>query len=72
MSSSMVRRRQADQGHSDARLRHIVIQRPDKCGPTWVAFSEHAWSDETIQAYTHDSKLRNARMQTIHPAGHFA
>jgi len=56
------------QGHSDARLRHIVIQRPDKCGPTWIAFSEHAWSDETIKAYTDDSKLRNARMQTIHPS----
>lgn len=56
------------QGHSDARLRHIVIQRPDKCGPTWVAFSEHAWSDETIKAYTQDSKLRNARMQTFHPS----
>jgi hypothetical protein len=55
-------------GHSDTRLRHIVIQRPDKCGPTWIAFSEHAWSDETIKAYTDDSKLRNARMQTIHPA----
>lgn len=56
------------QGHSDARLRHIVIQRPDKCGPTWIAFSEHAWSEETIQTYTQDTKLRNARMQTIHPA----
>lgn len=56
------------QGHSDARLRHIVIQRPDKCGPTWVAFSEHAWSEETIKSYTDDSKLRNARMQTIHPS----
>lgn len=56
------------QGHSDTRLRHIVIQRPEKCGPTWIAFSEHAWSDETIQAYTDNSKLRNARMQTIHPS----
>ena len=56
------------QGHNDARLRHIVIQRPEKCGPTWIAYSEHAWSDETIQAYTDDSKLRNARMQTIHPS----
>ena len=56
------------QGHSDARLRHIVIPFPEKCGPTWIAFSEHAWSNETIEAYTTDSKLRNARMQTIHPA----
>ncbi len=56
------------QGHNDARLRHIVIQRPEKCGPTWIAYSEHAWSDETIKAYTDDSKLRNARMQTIHPS----
>lgn len=56
------------QGHSHARLRHIVIQRPEKCGPTWIAFSEHAWSDETIKAYSSDSKLRNARMQTLHPS----
>ncbi|WP_338440696.1 T6SS effector BTH_I2691 family protein [uncultured Aquabacterium sp.] len=56
------------QGHSDARLRHIVVQRPEKCGPTWIAYSEQAWSDETIQAYTNDTKLRNARMQTIHPS----
>lgn len=56
------------QGHSDARLRHIVIQRPEKCGPTWIAFSEHAWSEDTIKAYSSDSKLRNARMQTLHPS----
>lgn len=56
------------QGHSDARLRHLIIQRPDKCGPTWIAFSEHAWSEETTKSYTDNSKLRNARMQTIHPA----
>ena len=55
-------------GHSDARLRHLIIQRPDKCGPTWIAFSEHAWSEETIKSYTDNSKLRDARMQTIHPA----
>lgn len=56
------------QGHSDTRLRHIVIQHPSKCGPTWIAFSEHPWSSETIKDYTSDSKLRNARMQTLHPA----
>lgn len=55
-------------GHSDTRLHHLIIQRPDKCGPTWIAFSEHAWSEETIKSYTDNSKLRNARMQTIHPA----
>lgn len=56
------------QGHSDTRLRHLIIQRPEKCGPTWIAFSKHAWSEEAIDAYTNNSKLRNARMQTIHPA----
>lgn len=56
------------QGHSNARLRHLVIERPDKCGPTWIAFSEHKWSEQALQQYMQDSKLRNARMQTLHPA----
>jgi hypothetical protein len=55
------------QGHSHARLRHLVIQFPDKCEESWIAFSEHAWSDETIKQYTDDEKLRKSRMQVIHP-----
>lgn len=56
------------QGHNRSRLNHLVIERPDKCGPTWIAFSAHKWSEETLNEYTANSKLRNARMQTIHPA----
>jgi len=56
------------QGHSDARLRHLVIERPDKCGKTWMAFSEHKWSAETIKEYTKNEKLRDSRMQTLYPA----
>lgn len=56
------------QGHSHAKLRHLVIERPDKCGATWMAFSAHKWSEETLREYTTNSKLRNARMQTLHPA----
>jgi hypothetical protein len=58
----------ARQGHSDARLRHLVIERPDMCGKTWMAFSEHKWSAETITEYTKNEKLRDSRMQTLYPA----
>ncbi len=58
----------ATQGHSNARLHHLVIEKPEKCGPTWIAFSEHKWSDETVKEYTSNSQLRSARMQTIDPA----
>lgn len=56
------------QGHSNARLHHLVIEKPEKCGPTWIAFSEHKWSDETLKQYAADAKLRDTRMQTIRPA----
>ena len=56
------------QGHSNVRLHHLVIEQPDRCGPTWIAFSEHPWSDETLEEYTSNTRLRNARMQTLHPA----
>lgn len=56
------------QGHSNVRLHHLVIEQPEKCGATWIAFSEHKWSDETLKEYTDNTKLRNARMQTLHPA----
>ncbi len=58
----------ASQGSNRSRFNHLVIERPDKCGPTWIAFSPHKWSEETLNEYTTNSKLRNARMQTIHPA----
>ncbi|AMC34363.1 hypothetical protein VN23_06980 [Janthinobacterium sp. B9-8] len=54
-------------GHSNSRLHHLIIDRPDDCGPTWIAFSEHKWSDETLAQYGSDAKLRSARMQAIDP-----
>ncbi len=56
------------QGHSNVRLHHLVIERPEKCGTTWIAFTEHKWSADTVQTYTTDAKLRSARMQAIEPA----
>ena len=58
----------ARHGTNNAQVHYLVIEQPHKCGPTWIAFSEYKWSDETIREYTDNSKLRNARMQTIHPA----
>lgn len=56
------------QGHSNVRLHHLVIEKPEKCGATWIAFSGHKWSKETIKEYTDDQKLRDARMQMLQPA----
>lgn len=58
----------ARQGHSNVRLHHLVIEKPEKCGATWIAFTDHKWSKETLKEYTENSKLRNARMQTIQPS----
>ena len=55
-------------GHNNVLVRYIVIEEPHKCGATWLAFSQHKWSDETLKEYTENSALRNKRMQTIHPA----
>ncbi|MEO2217992.1 T6SS effector BTH_I2691 family protein [Chromobacterium vaccinii] len=54
-------------GHSNSRLHHLIIEQPEKCGATWIAFSEYKWSDKTLQRYAGDSKLRSARMQEIDP-----
>lgn len=56
------------QGHNNVRLHHLVIEKPEKCGAAWIAFSERKWSKETIKAYTTDGRLRDARMQTIQPS----
>jgi len=55
-------------GHANAVLHHLLIERPDKCGTTWIAFSEHKWSEQTLKAYTADAGLRHARMQALEPA----
>ncbi|CAJ0820925.1 T6SS effector BTH_I2691 family protein [Ralstonia flaminis] len=55
-------------GTNNTQVHYLVIEHPEKCGATWVAFSEHKWSDETVAEYEKNSKLRNKRMQTIQPA----
>jgi hypothetical protein len=55
-------------GHTNTNVHYLVIEQPEKCGATWIAFSEHKWSNETIKEYTSNSKLRDARMQTLYPA----
>ena len=55
-------------GANNTQVHYLVIEHPEKCGATWIAYSEHKWSDETLAEYTKNSKLRNKRMQTIQPA----
>lgn len=55
-------------GHSVARLHHIVIEAPHKCGTSWVAFSENQWSAETLQRYQGTITLRQQRMLSFEPA----
>lgn len=54
-------------GHTNQNVYFIVIQEPEKCGPVWIAFSEHKWSEETLGRYKADKALRDTRMQTIQP-----
>ena len=55
-------------GPENTVVNYIVIEQPEKCGATWIAFSEIQWSEKTIQEYTTNSAFRNARMQTLYPA----
>lgn len=55
-------------GHTHTNVHYLVIDKPEQCGTTWIAFSEHKWSNETINEYTTNGQLRDARMQTLHPA----
>lgn len=43
----------------------FVIEEPQKCATTWLAFSEHKWSDAIVQRYQDDAGLRARRMQKI-------
>jgi hypothetical protein len=45
----------------------IHIEKPRKQGTVWIAFSEHAWSDETFKDFK-DVGKRNERMQAFEPA----
>lgn len=46
----------------------ISIETPEKCGVVWIAFSEHSWSAQTINAFEKDGTLRARRMQPFAPA----
>jgi len=46
----------------------IAIANPEKSGLVWIAFSEHQWSLETLDAYGNDAALRARRMQKVDPA----
>jgi hypothetical protein len=45
----------------------ITIEKPEKCGRVWMAFSEHAWSMDTFKLFENDIKARDRRMQTFNP-----
>jgi hypothetical protein len=34
----------------------------------WIAFTEHAWSDDTVRLYRSDENLRKRRMQMFEPS----
>lgn len=45
----------------------IVVESPEKCGRVWMAFSEHAWSEQTFLEFESNLELRNRRMQIFNP-----
>ncbi|QBG94629.1 Fis family transcriptional regulator [Xanthomonas oryzae] len=59
-------------GHTTSRQLYFVIEQPHRCGTVWVAFSQSAWSEETVRRYggqgADASALRAKRMQAIQPA----
>lgn len=46
----------------------IAIEKPENCGKIWIAFSEHAWSEETFKLFASDVRRRDRRMQCFLPA----
>lgn len=58
----------ARKGHNPLAMHYLIIESPEKCLTTWIAFSDHRWSQETIDEYQKNKPLRNARMQEIEPA----
>jgi hypothetical protein len=46
----------------------IHIEKPEKQGKVWLAFSEHAWSAETFKDFEADATKRDQRMQALEPA----
>jgi len=55
-------------GPVNTQVHYLIIEQPEKCGVTWIAFSQDKWSKKTVEQYTANTKLRNARMQTFYPA----
>ena len=55
-------------GHDPMRTEFITIQRPHLCGTVWLAYSQHPWTQATLDRYGADSALRAERMQPIAPA----
>ena len=58
----------ANINHSVPRTAYFCIERPEKCGKVWIAFSQALWSGETYAEYIQDATLRAKRMQLIEPA----
>lgn len=54
-------------GHNALRMQYLVIEKPEQCGKVWLAYSEHKWSDKTLDRYK-DAAIRAKRMQPIEPA----
>jgi hypothetical protein len=46
----------------------IHIEKPEKQGKVWLAFSEHAWSQDTLDDFEKDPVKRDTRMQMLMPA----
>ncbi len=57
-----------NKSHTPLRTHYLVIDKPDKCGRVWIAYSEHQWTRNTIKKYENDQILRAMRMQFIEPA----
>ncbi|EPQ0972565.1 T6SS effector BTH_I2691 family protein [Citrobacter farmeri] len=53
--------------HKSVNVEFICIESPEKCGTIWFAFSQYPWSEETLNRYKKDSKLRAGRMQKVIP-----
>ncbi|VFR45200.1 hypothetical protein ANT2_0790 [plant metagenome] len=58
-------------GHNALRMQYLVIEKPEQCGKVWLAYSEHKWSDKTLQRYEGGPE-RAKRMQPIEPAAWIA
>ncbi|SFD50470.1 T6SS effector BTH_I2691 family protein [Pragia fontium] len=45
-------------GHQSTRTEFFCISEPEKCGQIWIAYSEHKWSENTLNKYAADPGLR--------------